>query len=293
MESHNRSSEEIDLAYFFNPLLKGLKKIGIAIGKYFLKLQRNLFLFIMIFLSIAAAGYSYRYFLPKLYATDAVFVSHNLSAAFCSEMIKNLKDLLGNKKNASALADQLNITKEAAASIRALVIVPMDRGRFLDTEDTSASTFKIRLIVQQESFIPDIQKGLENFLENNGFALKRREAKRKTLEDLRDDLLTRISNLDSLKNVLSRSVVPRSNGQGIILGEPVSPIQAYQVQRDYYSQLKEIEEKLALLKNVDIVQPFLRLNATNYPNPQKYFSYGLLLGLIAALLLTPLLGWRK
>jgi hypothetical protein len=292
METHNRNSDEIDLAYFFRPLGKGLRKINTAFGNYLDKLGRNLFLFIFIFLVIAALGYCLRYILPKSYSANAVFVSYNLPAGFCSEMVNNLNGLIKDHENASILATELTISPAQASSIRSVSSMQMDSITTLDREDTTASAFKIRLIVGDYRNIPDIQKGLENYLENNSFARKRKEAHLRTLTDLRSDLLTRINNLDSLKAILSRSVVPRSSGQGIILGEPVSPIQAYQVQRDYFKQLKDIEEKLSLLRNVEVVQPFLQISTPNYPNFSRYFLISLIIGLAVALILTPLFGWR-
>jgi hypothetical protein len=291
MEPRNRNSEEIDLLYFFNPLLRGFRKVGAGINRYVNRLQRNLALFIVIFLVVAGAAFALRYILPKMYSTEAVFGSNILPASFCSEMINNLGSLL-DKENVPIIAQQLNISQAASASIRSISTVKMSNIVLIGRSDSNVSAFRVRLVVSDQNMIPEIQKGLEHYLENNDFALRRKDARRKTLEDLRTDLVARINNLDSLKNILSRSMEPRSSGQGIILGEPVSPIQAYQVQRDYFRQLKEIEESLSLLRNVEVVQPFFKLNEPNAPNFQKIFLYGLVLGLIAALIITPVVGRR-
>ena len=291
MEPRTRNSDEIDLLYFFNPLFKGLKKTKLAFGRYLNVLKRNVFLFLAIFLVLAGSSYALRFILPKLYSTNAIFVSYNLPPGFYPEVINNMKELL-KKGNASILSDQLKISPQAAATVKSISTVKMDSVMLFDNNDSTTQAFKVRLVVTDPNSITEVQKGLEAFLENNEFALKRREAKRKTMEALRSDLIVRIESLDSLKEILSKSVVPRGNGQGIILGEPVSPIQAFQVQREYFSQLKDIEERLSLLRNVDIVQPFTKINEPNAPNFEKMFLYGLALGLIAALLLTPFLGKR-
>ena len=93
MEKQPRSSEEIDLLYFFNPVIKGVKT-------YVNKLQRGIFLFVAIFLICIAIGFSLRFFSPKYFRTNAIYVSY-LPADFSSSMINNLQNLIDNKKNIS------------------------------------------------------------------------------------------------------------------------------------------------------------------------------------------------
>jgi hypothetical protein len=146
--------------------------------------------------------------------------------------------------------------------------------------------------VDDANNIPIIQEGLRMFLENNQFSIKRREAKRQTLEAMRNNFIEQIKGLDTLKNILNSSVIPQVHGQGIILGEPISPIEAYQVMQKFYSQQKEVEEQLALLKNIEVLQPFQRIKKSNYPNYNLILLYSLLIGFGMALILTPFVGKR-
>ena len=114
------------------------------------------------------------------------------------------------------------------------------------------------------------------------------EAKRQRLEALKEDFIEKIRGLDSLKNILNTTIVPRSNGQGVILGEPISPIDAYEMMQKFYDDQKEIEEQLTLLQNIEILQPFLKITASNYPDYKKLFFFSILIGLAIALILTPL-----
>ncbi|MFN2437707.1 MAG: hypothetical protein ABR503_00810 [Chitinophagaceae bacterium] len=75
-----------------------------------------------------------------------------------------------------------------------------------------------------------------------------------------------------------------------MLGEPVSPIKVYELQEDYYREQLDIEEELALLRNIEVLQPFFKRNSSNYPDFNKLFFYSLLIGLLLALLVTPLIG---
>jgi hypothetical protein len=292
METRDRNAEEIDLLYFFNPLFRGLKKMGRAFYQYLLKLKRNFLLFITVVFVIAALGYGLRYVLPKSYKTNAIFVSYNLPASWCAELVNSLHSLIGNGGKAKALSEQLKISLPAASAIRSISADSLKNLNELDTIYSTASAFEVNILVRKEEALPEIQKGLQTYLESNPFSLKRKEARQKKLEDLRNDLVMRISSLDSLKEVLSKNIVSSTGKQGVILGVPVSPIEAYKVQREYYLQLKDIEEKLALLQNIDVVQPFVLADVPNYPDFRKIFLYAVLIGLLAALLLTPFLGRR-
>jgi hypothetical protein len=160
----------------------------------------------------------------------------------------------------------------------------------MNKKDTTASAFKIYLTVNDASSIPIIEEGLKNFLENNEYSLKRKQAKRQTLEAMKNDYIQKIKGLDSLKDILNTTIVPRSNGQGVILGEPISPIDAYALMQKFYQGQKEIEEQLMLLQNIEILQPFLKIKASNYPDYNKIFFYSVLIGLVLALLIAPLAG---
>jgi hypothetical protein len=207
-------------------------------------------------------------------------------------MVNNLQALTESPKNATVLAEQLKIPVSSASSIQSLSTETMNSFSDLNNRDTTASAFKIFLTVDDANNIPIIQEGLRMFLENNQFSIKRREAKRQTLEAMRNNFIEQIKGLDTLKNILNSSVIPQVHGQGIILGEPISPIEAYQVMQKFYSQQKEVEEQLALLKNIEVLQPFQRIKKSNYPNYNLILLYSLLIGFGMALILTPFVGKR-
>jgi hypothetical protein len=149
---------------------------------------------------------------------------------------------------------------------------------------TTGSAFRLNLIVKSKADITEVQKGLQYFLENNEFSLKRKEAKRKTLEALKNNFIIRGKSLDSLKGIVNSFLIPRGVEQGSMLGEPVSPIQTY------YRQQLDIEAELALLNNIEIVQPFFRINNSNYPDFNELFFYSLFIAFLIAVIVTPLIG---
>lgn len=292
MESRQKNSDEIDLLYFFNPVFTGVKKVGAASTQYVGKLTRNIVIFLVIFFLIAGISYALRFVLPAYYKTTGVFVSYNMPSQFCSDIINELDEQIQNNKSSKILAGQIQTTVPVAASIKSVSSVPEDSTISLLKIDSTAEAFKVTIVLREKTYVQEVQESIENYLEKNSFAVKRIEANRKSLVELRNDLISRIANLDSLKNILISGMAPRSMGQGIILGEPVSPIEAYEVQREYFKELIEIDQKLSLLKNIEVVQPFLIFNNPNLPDFNKIFMFGILIAFFAALIFTPLFGRR-
>jgi hypothetical protein len=288
-ESQSTSAAEIDLYHFFKPLFSGLKKLGNGVLFIFRKIVHNKISFVLIVLLITLAGYSLRYILAPAYETQGIFVSNILPAKYCTLMLQNLNKLRG-EKNISLLSQQLNINNEAAGDILSINLSSMRDTFQIDERDSALSLFRITLILKSMQHLDTIQHSLVNYLENNEYSVKRKEAKRKALEALRHTLDYKLQSLDSLKKIVNSSIIPRSEGKGIILGEPVDPVRIYQAEMTYYRELLKIDQALATMDNIEIIQPFLKLNQSNYPHYNRFLLNFFLASLLVAVLVVLLFG---
>jgi hypothetical protein len=100
----------------------------------------------------------------------------------------------------------------------------------------------------------------------------------------------KIASLDSLTQIVNSSVIPRSTGQGIILGQPVDPVNVYKAQDSFYIQKVNIETELAHINNIETVHSFLKFSEPNYPHIRMLILIALGAGLLLAFFLTPALG---
>lgn len=225
MSEQKRTDAEIDLYYFFKPLGTALKKIGGVLGYGLRKIEANKVAFIVIALLITLSGYSLRYFIKPSYQTEGIFVSNILPGKYCSILLENLNKI--KSENNLILARQLKINNEAAADVQSIGMsnmrdtFPIDR-TLIDRTDSALSLFRITLTLKSTRYLDTIQWGLVNYLENNDYAIKRKEARRRSLQAMKENLNSKLLGLDSLKKIVNSSIVPRSEGQGIILGEPIS-----------------------------------------------------------------------
>jgi len=282
MDDKNQNNPaEIDLFYFFRPLGDLFKKIGMGILYFIKKILANKFLFVLIIVLISAGGFSLRYILQPAYQTEGIFVSSILPAKYCGLLLKNLNQLKGEENNPQ-LAKQLNIPEEASGDIQSISMLPLRDTFSLDKRDTALSLFRIKIVLKKMNNLDTIQWGLINYLENNEYAIKRKDARRKALESLKMTLNKKVESLDSLKQIVNNSIVPRSEGKGIILGEPIDPVSVYQAEMAYYKEQLNIDQALATIDNIEVVQPFLKINHYNYPSYNLYFIYFFLISLAVA-----------
>lgn len=282
MSEQKQNNAEIDLLYFFKPLGTVLKKIGNATLYIFRKIKANIILFGIIVLLITLAGFSLRYTIDPSYQTEGIFVSNVLPGKYCSILLKNLNKLKGEKN--LQLAQQLRINNEAAGDIQSISMSTMRDTFLIDKKDSTISLFKITLTLKSVEHLDTIQWGLVNYLENNEYAIKRKDARRKALEAMKANLNNKLEGLDSLKKIVNSSIIPRSEGKGIILGEPIDPVSIYQAEVGYYREQLNIDQALATIDNIEVIQPFLKLNHTNYPRYNWLMAWFFLTSLVIALL---------
>ena len=160
----------------------------------------------------------------------------------------------------------------------------------IDRRDSTLSLFKITLTLKSIQHLDTIQWGLVNYLENNDYAIKRKEARRRALQALKENLDRKLQSLDSLKKIVNSSIIPRSEGRGIILGEPIDPVSVYQAEISYFREQLNIDQALATIDNIEIIQPFLGLDHTNYPRYNRLLMWYFLGSLVVASLIVFLFG---
>lgn len=288
-EPQQANTAEIDLYHFFKPLITGIKKLGAGIFFIYRKFKRNVISFALIVFLVTAAGYSLRYILQPAYETQGIFVSNILPAKYCSLMLANLNKLKGDK-NMELLSQQLRINTDAAGDIQSIRLVAMRDTFRIDKKDSTLSLFRITLVLKTMQHLDTIQQALINYLENNEYTMKRKEAKKTALEALKATLNFKIQSLDSLKKIVNSSIIPRGEGKGIILGEPIDPVSIYQAEMTYYREQLNIDQALATIDNIEIIQPFLKINQTNYPHFNRLLIYFFASSLVLAALVVLFFG---
>jgi hypothetical protein len=277
-------SEEIDLAYFFRPVTRWMRRFSDRTARHFAALKANIFLFIAILLLVSAVGYCLRFVLPRTYATEGIFASRFLPVKYCDLLTEDLNTHLSEP----LLADQLHIGGDVADDITRISLDPMTD--LVDPRDTTLQSFILHIHLKRMNNLDSIQKALVGYFDNNEFTVRRKEERRTALLKLHANVVAKIASLDSLTQIVNSSVIPRSTGQGIILGQPVDPVNVYRAQDSFFKAKVTIETELADMNNIETVQSFLKLSEPNYPRIMLLTLCCIGGGLILAFFLTPALG---
>ena len=263
--------DEIDLisllrsiAQIFKTFIKIIVKNWISIGA-------------IIVVSVGL-GYFSRYILPKKYDTDAIILSHEVPYEVCIMHLQHLNKLIHSKEDFALVANRLQISRQDAEEIANLTAEKIAG----EHQDSSGQFFTIHLRITDNTVLDTVQAGIIHFLENNQYSVIRKETKRASLNKLKVNLEKNILSLDSLKTVLSAGIIPKNYGQGIILGEPINPVSIYQADVALFKEQLKIYENLERLDNIEIIQPFIKIEKSNYLNFNRIIIYSFLCGLIVA-----------
>lgn len=281
------TSQEIDLKLLFRPFLQTMIGLKQRLVSYWKAIKRTKWWIVGFVVLILATTLSLRTVIPRYYSTKAIFVSHTLDATICSSILESLSEIAGNKKNAEALSRELNIPLSSTNAIYSIEAEVMMDTMYLRKYDSFPSVFTVRLIVDDNRSIPSIQAGIQYYLENNDYAIKRKKARVKMLELQNMSYESKLKSLDSLREIVNNSIQPRSTGTGIILGEPIDPVSVYKAQDSFYKDLLRNQEKIALSDNIEVIQPFLEPADANYPNFPRLIVWIFSASLLLALLIFP------
>jgi hypothetical protein len=279
------SPEEIDLLSVFQSLVNIITRVVRLI-------LQHLFLFFAILLLVSAMGYCLRYVVPQYYVTQGIFATRLLPVSYCNLLVDGLSQQAGNDEG--AMAAQLGISPRAAHDIKSLsfISLPQDTAQF-HRNDPEAHGFGIELAVRRMEDLDSIQNGLVNYLENNNYAVTRKQQWMEGMTTMKKTLSEKLLSLDSLKKSLQDRVASRDRGQGAVYVESADPVSVYKEEMKYYQERQEINDRLSNPNNIAVVQPFFRLTSFNRPNMGRYFKVSLAAGLLLALIVTPLYGLAR
>lgn len=256
----NNTSEEIDLIAIFAGIKKGISGLFRSFGNlinFSIKNLKTLLLFSIIGVSISIGVFSLK---KKTYLSDFTVSHSRLNNNECYTLINTLTELRDNtnSNNEKILADKLCINVEAAKQIKSISCKALNETLEKNYKDSAfvILPFKIVVIVYDPSILDTLQKGILNYLESNEYSTKRKKINRDYLDKYEEKIKNEIVAIDSLKRLVAKSIIPRSNGNGIILGEPIDPVKVYQAGMDLYRVQLSINEQKEFNNSFEVIIGF-------------------------------------
>ena len=255
----NNSQEEIDLLAIFNNIKRGFSNLLQWIRKsisFILQNIKTLFVFILLGVGISIGIFSLK---KTVYISDLTMSHTRLNNSECFALVNDLTKLLDNSNNTDiVLAKKLSIDVKTAKQIKSISYKAVNGTLEKNYRDSTFALlpFKIEVKVYDSSILDSLQKGILKYFESNEYASKRKKINRDYLDKIEEKIKGEVIAIDSLKQLVDKSILPRSLGNGIILGEPIDPVKVYQAGMDLYKTQLSINEQRELNNSFEIVIGF-------------------------------------
>lgn len=284
MESSN---QDIDIRFVYLKIKGILSRFFAKFGSlYNYILSRKLYFSIWVSIGIGLSIFLYNV-KEKEYYSKLTIQSYILSNEICYDLIETLEKLV-SEENYAELARKLNVSVSTAKSLANIEYQSFEYD-LMEVDSVSVSSpFVIEVSVYNNDALDSLQRGITYYLENNPFALKRKQLKLDNFQRLTSKIEVQLSELDSLKGKIETSLVSKEkalNGNGIVfLPQSIDPLNTYREVIGLYQKQLDLRESLILTSSVEIIEEFTRYSKPHKPKLLLYLLFFgtlfLLLGLV-------------
>lgn len=282
----NNKQEDLDMISLIKALNNGISSLLNRVRALFNFTFKHFFVF-LISMVVFSGLFLGLYFLKKPVYKSSMVLSHiRIENDYCFQMIKNLENFIGGKDNAK-LANELSLDPEYAKQIVSISYSPLNENisrRFFDSV-TVMLPFKIEVETLDPDILDTLQKKLFNYLETNEYAQKLKKLDEEALILTQNRLTKEINSIDSLKKVVEKSIIPRSQGSGIILGEPVDPVEIYKQSITLFEKQISVNKAISFNSTFEVRVGFPKRAKRSSAGPPTYVLTGILVGYLFAFIL--------
>ncbi|MES2680260.1 MAG: hypothetical protein V4635_10260 [Bacteroidota bacterium] len=284
MESNKQ--DDLDVVYVMGAAKRGVQNLGTSIVNLFEFSIRNFFM-LLIFI-VLGLGIGFGLYSLKTPFYEANFtVSHiRFENDYCGELIRNLNAAINHQEENATLAEKLKMDGPSAAMVKHIGYRPLNEHMAKTFADSLSVflPFRVEVEVYNNSVLPELQTSIMNYLESNEYAIAMKEIDRKTLDLVEKRVKGEIDEIDSLKKIVSRSIIPRTSGNGIILGEAMKPVDIYRHSMESYEKLMDVNKKQVLNKSFQLMIGYTKSNTEGGLPKWAYLLIGIIFGYIVGVI---------
>jgi len=296
MDNISNGKDELDLRIIYYKIKSLLLNLW-GFLFYILLIVKKRWILLLTFCMLGAGLGVTLFFTSKpIYISTLTLTSSTLNNDFCSELINELQ-LFIEDDTPELLAKKLKIGMGTAKEIRKIEFDNFNEklNKKYKEEDTVVLglPFKIKVFALNNSIFDTLQTAFVNYLENNDYALKRKEIRKQNIQLLRKKLNDQIIELDSLKNVVATNLLPRGNISGFVFGQPLDPINVYKEAIALFQNDLDLNTQYILIDNIQIINPFSIRNKPASPRLVKSITTGAIAGFLLGMLTAFILAARR
>lgn len=316
------NTDEIDLAQFFKWIGRGFSNMGNSIIAGIAGLRNVFFQNRVFFLGIIILGLILGALYSEVLKKDYYKSSMVLSCDYLNtEILKNTIgkfNLLAEEKDTEGLQEVLGLNDSTAKNIQKFEFKPFvseddvvemevlreqlnnvtsEKKELVEKVITrlqiaNKNAYEISVFVYDPDIVKPVEKALVDYFRNNRYIKGRIESNRKALEARKVKLQTELRKLDSLKAVLFQnyqSFAQKSRGSNnvVIGGEEglTNPLQVFTTDLEMYTELQEIQRKLDLSTDFEIVEGFTSFREPDSAGLADILAISLLLSIVVGYLI--------
>ncbi len=271
--SENRNSDEIDLIQLLLKISKTLEK--------------NLVLITSFFLVGCLLGFFWYSNVQNIYESKMLLTSEVLTEPNSKELIETLNDL--NKEGSiTELAKKLNLSTKDAKAINHIEIESVDK-KSEPVKENEKTYLKITVRVTDQSILPDLQKKLIGYLENNDFVKIRVQQKKEYYTSLIKKANEEIIGLEEFKTKIYKGDFFSSMKGNVMFDPTVVNTKILDLSKEKI----EYEQSLVLVNSIQVVDGFTVFENPVSPKLSVSLASGAFIGLVFVVVLLAFKGLRK
>jgi len=272
MEKRESPSDQIDLQEL---LLNGI-----------LLIKRNFLQFLISFVVGSLLGYTYSMFATKVYESKMVISSDILNKLYVEELGDNINKILADD-NIDLLANKFGINAEIVRKIRSVKLESIEINKVIPS--TTGPTFiSITVLITDLKILPDVQKGIVNYLENNDFVKVRIGQRRNTYLLLIAKIQEEILSLEKFKTEFYNGEFLKNSGN--IMFDPTS-VNSKIIQLT--TDVINYRNALSINNSIQVIEGFTEFKNAKKPNKVIALAGGASMGLLFITLLLAFKTIRK
>lgn len=273
--------DEIDFGPIVNWFANFFKKLSLRFSSWIHTIRKNFVKISLISVLTAILAIALTYVITPFYKTESTFLARNIESELHFTMVSELEELL-REKNHEEVASVLGISVENTKKIHSLEY-EMNKKEIRDSTKKE-KLFKIIAEVFNNDVLDTLETSLLNYLSSIPTVKRNVNLQKLKLEQLIKKLEKEMISLDSISEIVSSSIIPRSNGTGLIYGEPISPVEVHQEKIRLFERKLEYEIYLNKLDSVELVNGFAHFQKPAFPKKTYFAIFGFLSALILSVI---------
>lgn len=251
-------------------------------------IRSNFWLILLFFVLGTALGFGYYYSSRKVFENKMIVSSKIMTESYSKKLVDNLNQYI-REGNRAALASQLSITEQTAREIGYIKIESPYSNEGEISKEIDRVHFVITVDVFSQDILPDLQKGLISYFENNEYVKIRVNQNREFLKTVIAKIDQEIKDLEGLKAKIYSGDLFQNSKNGVMFDPTVVNTKIIDLTREKIKYQNDLE----LVNSVQLLEGFTRFDKPVKPLLSLSLAAGSSMGILLVVIFLVFKSVRK